>query len=63
MKLTFEKDAVLLLDSTNSLITKFRLQFELDRICRLQLWGNIKELRTIALKYNQKQARRSPRKN
>lgn len=62
LKITFEKDAVLLIDNTNSIITKFRLHFELERISRLQLWGNIKELRTIALKYNQKKARRSPRK-
>lgn len=62
LKITFEKDAVLLIDNTNSIINKFRLHFELDRISRLQLWGSIKGLRSIALKYNQKQARRSPRK-
>lgn len=63
LTLSFETGSVLITDSGNSLITKFPLKFELDRIDRLQLWGNVKELREISLKYNQStKRRRSPRK-
>ncbi|CRK98621.1 CLUMA_CG012106, isoform A [Clunio marinus] len=63
LTLTFESTSVLITDIGSSLITKFPLNFELERVSRLQLWGNIKELQEISLKFNQRvKRRRSPRK-
>jgi len=61
LKISFENSAIILTDNGNSVITKFDLQFELDRINRLQVYGNIKEMQEVSLKYNSK-LRRSPRR-
>lgn len=63
VSMTFQSNSVLINDKGNDLITVFPLKFDLELINRLQLWGNIKELYEVSLKYNQaSKLRRSLRK-
>jgi hypothetical protein len=47
---------VLIKDGGNSVVTDFPLMFEADKINRVQLWGNIAEMREVTLKFNQRRA-------
>jgi hypothetical protein len=62
LTLSFENSDIMLTDKGHNLIACFSLNYELERINRLQLWGNVKELQEISLKYNQSGKRRSQRK-
>lgn len=40
-------------DDSNSLITRFQLEYDLMVINRLQLWGDIQKIKSVSLRYDQ----------
>jgi hypothetical protein len=58
LTLQFEHNSVVLKEAGNSVITVFDLKFEADNINRIQLWGDIAEMREVTMKYNQRRMSR-----
>jgi hypothetical protein len=50
--LHFDGSSLNVFDNSNSLITEFKLNYELDKIYKLQLFGGILKLKSICLKYD-----------
>lgn len=46
-----DSNAILMTDSGNSHITRFPIRFELEKIDRVQVWGDVEQMLEVALKY------------